>query len=98
MAPCDTVINLAGVPIFYRWTSSYKKKIYSSRIDTTRKIVEAIGRLDRKPEVFISASASGYYATSGCHTEEEGVKGNGFLADVCDAWEKEAMKVAGPDA
>lgn len=90
----DVVINLAGTPINHRWSKSYKEKMFESRIITTRKIVEIINSQARKPKVFISASAVGYYPIKGCHNEYSTIKGDGFLATLCEAWEQEAKKIS----
>lgn len=88
---CDAVVNLAGRSIFTRWTESYKKKIYDSRIQTTRNVVDAI------PEggdmVLCSASAVGFYGSCGDHVlKEDEDAGEGFLAEVGVDWEKEARR------
>ena len=57
----DIVINLAGANIINRWSDSYKKLLYSSRIDTTSKIVNAINSIENKPKLLISTSAVGIY-------------------------------------
>ncbi|MCD7969181.1 MAG: TIGR01777 family oxidoreductase [Alistipes sp.] len=88
----DVVVNLAGAPIDHRWTKHYKQSLYSSRINTTRKLIEAIEVAGKKPRVFFSASAVGYYSGPGCHDERDGVKGTGFLSDLCMAWESEALR------
>ena len=49
----DVVINLAGAPIIGRWTKTYKRALFDSRIITTRKIVEAISLMDKKPGLLI---------------------------------------------
>lgn len=92
----DIVINLAGASINHRWSESYKRKMYESRILITRRIVEVINSNDHKPMLFISASAVGFYADRGCHDEYSGEKGDGFLADLCEQWELEAQKIS-PD-
>lgn len=38
----EVIINLAGASIFSRWTEAQKKTLLSSRIDTTRHLVEAL--------------------------------------------------------
>ncbi len=88
---CDCVINLAGENIFKRWTNSHKKRILSSRIDTTRQIVDCINR-SKHPKTLISTSAIGYYANDVICDEYEYTKGDDFLAEVCRKWESEAMK------
>lgn len=89
----DGVINLAGESIVNRWTESQKKKIASSRIDTTRALVTAIGKAKEKPRFLLNASAVGYYGPHGDEslTEDAGPGGD-FLSRVCIAWEKEAIK------
>jgi uncharacterized protein (TIGR01777 family) len=90
----DALINLTGESIAAkRWTSMQKQKILSSRIDSTRAIVNAIEQTHHRPSVLLNASAVGYYA----HAPEDEVtetypKGNGFLSDVCEQWEMEAQK------
>lgn len=85
----DALINLAGESIAQRWSSSAKEKIKKSRIGTTRLFSRALAELEHPPRIFINASAIGYYGNRGDEalTEESG-KGEGFLADVVDEWEK----------
>ena len=91
----DAFVNLAGESIgAKRWSASRKDEILTSRIETTRTIVETIGKMSKKPSVLLSASAVGYYG----NVENEEVTethppGKDFLADVCVRWEAEAMKV-----
>jgi uncharacterized protein (TIGR01777 family) len=90
----EVLINLAGAPIFGRWTKSQKELIRNSRIQTTRNLVEALSKYqgDEAP-VLINASAIGYY---GFHGDEElneaSPPGDDFLARVCQDWEAEALK------
>lgn len=87
----DAIVHLAGESIMGRWTDAKKKRVYDSRIDGTRLLAEAIAGLDRKPSVFISASAIGYYGDRGAErVTEESPPGDGFLAEVCTAWEAAA--------
>lgn len=87
----DVVINLTGKNIFKYWTEDYKKQLVSSRIQTTRRLVEALD--EKHPPVFFSTSAIGYYGDRGQEvlTEESG-PGNDFLATICIDWEREALK------
>ncbi len=91
----DAVINLAGESIASkRWSSKQKQKILSSRIESTRAIVQAIEQAQHRPSVLLNASAVGYYG----HVPEDEVtetypNGAGFLAGVCGQWEKEAQKI-----
>ena len=92
----DAVINLAGAPIAEaRWTDSRKRLITDSRILTTRLLVRAMSRRSSGPATFISASGIGYYGASDDRLMHEGsAHGTGFLADLCLAWEAEAMSAA----
>jgi uncharacterized protein len=92
---CDVVINLAGENLFdQRWTETVRRRILDSRINITNSLVKAIHKADKKPEVMISASGVDYYGDRGDDviTEESG-PGEGFLTDVCTAWEKAAEPV-----
>ena len=89
----DVVINLAGESLFGKWwTARVKKRLYDSRIQTTRSLVSDIKEVENKPDLFISASAVGYYGDRGDQiiTEDQD-SGNDFLATVCRDWEKEAQ-------
>ena len=85
----DAIVHLAGENIAGgRWTKSFKQKILDSRVNGTRLIAETILKLSQPPKVFISTSAVGYYGDRGDATlTEDSRGGEGFLADVCRAWE-----------
>ncbi|MCF8216351.1 MAG: TIGR01777 family oxidoreductase [Chlorobium sp.] len=91
------VIHLAGKPLLdSRWTEEHKLECYDSRIESTKHMVAAIARAKRKPEVFISASAIGYYGSfDQCgdtpDLDESGIEGSDFLARICVDWEKAAQ-------
>ncbi|MDI6401781.1 TIGR01777 family oxidoreductase [Balneolaceae bacterium ANBcel3] len=89
----DIVINLAGESLFgKRWTSGVKERLYKSRIETTRKIVHWMSNTRKKPGLFISSSAVGYYGDTGSRSVDEGASsGTGFLANICKDWEKAAL-------
>ncbi|MCG3651068.1 TIGR01777 family oxidoreductase [Aliarcobacter butzleri] len=87
----DIVINLAGANIINRWSETYKKLLYSSRIDTTSKIVNAISSISNKPKLLISTSAVGIYDNKSIY-DENGSFSNDFLSNLCQDWEKEALK------
>ncbi|MFY9075438.1 TIGR01777 family oxidoreductase [Malaciobacter mytili] len=91
MANSNIVINLAGANIISRWTAEYKQLLYSSRIDTTSKIVEAINNSETKPELLISTSAVGIYDNKDTY-DEKGNFSNDFLSTLCQRWEEEAKK------
>jgi uncharacterized protein len=96
----DGVVNLAGESIGGgRWTRARKDLIRDSRILATRSIVAAIRRCSRPPRFLLNASGIGYYGSRGDQvlTEASG-PGSGFLARVCQDWEREATRAeeAGP--
>ena len=92
----DAVINLAGAPIAdERWTDTRKHLLTESRVLTTHLLVEALSRRSSKSCTLISASGIGYYGPSDDRILDEGaVRGQGFLADLCLAWEAEALRAA----
>ena len=94
MEDIDAVVNLAGATTGrLPWTKSYKKLLISSRLDSTRTLVEAIRTAKKKPKVLISGSASGFYGDTGNESKSESApKGTGFLSDLAAAWEHEALK------
>ena len=89
----DAVIHLAGENLAGgRWTAARKRRIRASRVDGTRALVRAIGSMAVKPKVFVTASAVGYYGDGGDRSlDENAPAGEGFLAEVCRAWEAEAL-------
>ena len=93
----NAIVNLAGDSIYSdRWTKDKKERIRSSRINTTHYLIESIKNAEVKPEVFINASAVGYYGPHGDEeVTEDAPPGNDFLASVCKAWEAEAGKAEG---
>ena len=88
----EVVINLSGANIIKRWSESYKKLLYSSRIDTTRSLVDAMAACTNKPKLFISTSAVGIYKNDKHYDEYTQEFGDDFLADLCKKWELEALK------
>ncbi len=92
LSKCEVVINLAGATINRRWTAAYKKELYASRVRLTRQLVQAMHASTHKPKIFISTSAVGYYPTGDVFDEYSGVCGDTYLAELCHAWEREAMK------
>jgi uncharacterized protein len=92
---CDAVVNLSGAGIAAkRWTEKRKRVLRSSRIDTTRVLVEGLSRLKRKPSVFISASAVGFYGNRGDEVlTESAAHGKDFLSILARSWEAEAHRV-----
>ncbi|NTV02578.1 MAG: TIGR01777 family protein [Chlorobiaceae bacterium] len=92
------VVHLAGKPLLDggRWTEEHKAACYDSRIKGTRALVSAMEGLAKKPEVFVSSSAIGYYgAFERCEDTaelaESSPAGSDFLAKICHDWEVEAL-------
>jgi uncharacterized protein (TIGR01777 family) len=87
------VFNLAGEPVAEgRWSDEKKGRIRNSRVAGTRNLVRGFAELKSQPSVFVSASAVGYYGDRGDEElDEHSTCGQGFLAEVCADWEREAM-------
>ncbi|HET8921642.1 MAG TPA: TIGR01777 family oxidoreductase [Candidatus Acidoferrum sp.] len=90
----DAVVNLSGASIADgRWTANRKELLGSSRIDTTRALIQALAKMNARPAVVVSASAIGIYGSRGDELlTEESVVGSGFLAGLAKQWEAEALK------
>lgn len=86
------MFHLAGEPVAEgRWTKAKKASIRDSRVEGTRHLVEGLRKLERRPDVLVSASAVGIYGSRGDEIlTESAAPADGFLADVCRAWEAEA--------
>jgi uncharacterized protein len=92
LAQADSVIHLAGTPLFSkRWSVAFKKEMLESRAGSTRQLTTALREMGRRPESFITASAVGIYGT---HPEvdaaEDEPAADDLLARICVDWEKEA--------
>jgi len=89
LAGADAVVHLAGESVAGgRWTEAKKRRIRSTRVDVTRRLAEALPRLERPPRLLVSASAVGYYGDRGSEIlREDSAPGPGFLAEVCREWE-----------
>ncbi|MDX9719365.1 MAG: TIGR01777 family oxidoreductase [Myxococcota bacterium] len=92
----DLVFHLAGESVGEgRWSSERKRRIRNSRVLGTRHLVQALGGLEKRPKVLVSGSAVGFYGDRGDELlEEQGSSGEGFLAEVCQEWEREALAAA----
>jgi uncharacterized protein (TIGR01777 family) len=92
----DAVVNLNGRSIGDgRWTPAVKRELWSSRVDSTRTVVAAIRNADPPPGVLVNASATGFYGDRGDELlDESSSRGEGFLAELCAAWEQEATAAA----
>jgi len=94
MEGTDVIINLAGAGVGEkRWTDEYKDILYSSRIQTTKMIVDSIRLCRSKPHCLINISGTGYYGFRKDEVlHESSSAGVDFLAELCKDWEAEAMK------
>jgi len=86
----DVVINLAGAPVVQKWDEEYKKQLILSRVDTTKKIVNAINKSEVKQ--FISASAIGLYPNNKSCDESCKEVAEDFLSELVQKWESEANR------
>lgn len=88
----DGVVHLAGASIAGGpWTRSRKEMLWRSRVDGTRLLVAALGRLEARPPVFVAASGMGYYGSRGDEPVRPGdPPGEDFLGRMAAAWEEAA--------
>jgi len=94
MEGTDAFVHLSGASIGDgRWTPARKAMLRSSRVDSTRVLVDALAKLTRKPKVFVCASATGYYGDRGDEIlAESSEPGTDFLALLARDWEAEATR------
>ena len=94
MDDVDAVINLSGASLArLPWTPKWKREIFTSRIRATHTLTDAMRTASNPPAVFLSGSAVGIYGDRpGEKLTEASPRGNGYLADVVDAWEKAARR------
>ena len=92
----DAVVHLAGEGIGEkRWTDEQKRQIRESRVRGTAVLAGAVASRERKPRVFVSGSAIGYYGNRGDEVlTEQSAPGDDFLSQVCVAWEAESQTAA----
>lgn len=86
----DAVVNLAGATTGkLPWTKKYKVELVQSRLNSTKTLVDAMSAATKRPKVFVSGSASGFYGDTGSATAvETDPKGSGFLSDLAAEWEQ----------
>lgn len=92
----DAVIHLCGENLADgRWTDARKARIRDSRVESTRLLARTLAALERRPAVLVSMSATGFYGDRPGELVDEGADaGQGFLAEVCSAWEAAAAPAA----
>jgi uncharacterized protein (TIGR01777 family) len=86
----DAIVHLAGAGIGdHRWTDEYKQIVLESRVQSTSLLATTLAELGSDgPQVLVSGSAVGFYGERGDEVlDESSAGGDGFLADVCRAWE-----------
>lgn len=90
----DVLINLAGKSVDCRYTEKNKNEIYSSRIESTKVLQQAVDQCINKPKVWLNASSATIYTHSETHlnTEENGIIGDDFSMNICKSWENEFFK------
>ena len=89
----EILINLAGAPVYGRWTDAEKHLIHDSRIETTKNLVNALERRTGMKTTLLSTSAVGYYGFHGDETLNEGsLPGKDFLASIAREWEETALR------
>lgn len=90
----DAVVNLAGASIGDgRWSAERKAVLGASRVDSTRALVNALAKMNARPRVLVSASATGFYGNRGDELlTEESPPGDEFLSNLAKDWEAEALK------
>ncbi|SHK72196.1 TIGR01777 family oxidoreductase [Chryseobacterium polytrichastri] len=91
----DVLINLTGKSVDCRYTEKNKKEIYSSRIDSTKILQQAMDQCINQPKVWLNASSATIYTHSETqlNTEENGIIGDDFSMNICKSWEKEFFTV-----
>src|ERR1700680_4073729 len=83
LASADAVIHLAGEPVAQRWTPKAKQRIYASRVEGTRSLVNAISKNAHRPKVLVCASAIGIYGSHGDEIlKEDSPPAADFIAGV----------------
>jgi uncharacterized protein (TIGR01777 family) len=91
IANADAIVHLAGEPVAQRWTPAAKTKILESRVQGTRRLVQALSTQRRRPSVLVSGSAIGIYGSQGdTILTETSAPADDYLAEVCKEWEKQA--------
>ncbi|MCC6236770.1 MAG: TIGR01777 family protein [Dehalococcoidia bacterium] len=90
----DAVVHLSGANIGEgRWTEARKRELWASRIDSTRLLVDRMREAADGPRILVCASAVGYFGDRGDEVlNESSPRGEGFLADLVEAWEREAAR------
>lgn len=91
----DVLINLTGKSVDCRYHDNNKKEIYTSRINSTKVLQQAVDACKVKPQVWLNASSATIYIHSETqlNTERSGVIGDDFSMNICKSWEKEFFRM-----
>lgn len=87
----DALVHLAGESLMGLWTHSKRQRIWTSRVDLTQRLMNHLETWDvsNRPRTVLGASGIGYYGSRGdTLLDESSVRGTGYLADLCEEWEK----------
>jgi len=92
LAGCTAAVHLSGASVAgHRWTAKYRKELTASRVGSTRALAQTLASLRERPQTLVVASAVGIYGNRGEEVlDEDSAPGEGFLAEVCRAWEEAA--------
>ncbi|WP_041684703.1 TIGR01777 family oxidoreductase [Renibacterium salmoninarum] len=91
----DAVVNLSGSLVIQpprRWTRAFIEELYSSRLESTRTLVEAMQKADTPPPVFVSQSGKDFYGEGGEFDESSAQDHGTVLSDLCGQWEDAASQ------
>jgi uncharacterized protein (TIGR01777 family) len=90
----DAIVNLAGAPVVGpRWSRERRRILLASRLHATRDLLDFVHRARQRPDVWLQASAVGYYGTEVADADELSARGCGFAALLCGRWEALAARV-----
>jgi uncharacterized protein (TIGR01777 family) len=93
LAGRDAIVHLAGERVDQRWTDGARRAIRASREAGTRNLVDGLRDAEPRPAALVSSSAVGWYGPRGDEVVDESAPaGDGFLAEVCAAWEHQATR------
>uniref|UniRef100_A0A8C6PUF6 Short chain dehydrogenase/reductase family 39U member 1 n=1 Tax=Nothobranchius furzeri TaxID=105023 RepID=A0A8C6PUF6_NOTFU len=96
LPPCDGAVNLAGENLMNPlrwWNESYKKDLFSSRIDTTKALSQAIAASQSPPHSWVLVSGVACYKPSltAEYTEDSEWTPFDFLSQLVKEWEEAAL-------
>jgi uncharacterized protein (TIGR01777 family) len=87
----DAVVHLGGANIAERrWSRARKQELRDSRVLSTARLARALAERARPPSLLLCASGIGYYGARSGDIDESAPRGDGFLAELCEAWEAAA--------